>query len=878
MIAGSQGRRTSEATLNRTTLSTSRLLDFCSRKELIAQTGHEPRDWPLVVLKELVDNALDACEETEVAPEIKITVNDDGITVADNGPGIPVSTIESVLDFSIRVSSREAYVAPDRGAQGNALKTIVSMPYVLNGTQGTVIVDALGIRHEIVMQVDHVRQQPVIDHQQTKKVGRPRRGTSVTVCMPLLDSQPDEDDEFLQNDEDDESACLQDGLKRRFLQIASGFTWLNPHLTLTMDWFGERTITKATDPEWKKWRPSDPTSPHWYGPEHLGRLITGYIAHDQDNGEGRVRLIRELIGEFQGITGSAKQKLVLDATDLHRQPLTAMMNGTGLDMPRVESLLMAMQDQSRPIKHARLGIIGKEHLRQRFEEHGCEMSTFKYKKVFDETDGRPEVLEVAFGWCPGFAEKRRLVTGVNWSAAIISPFRSLGETGVSLDSMLAHLYCGEDEEVVIVMHYTTPLAEFTDRGKSAVVMASMDPENIRSAVRAVTKKYTDERRKQERRNERDDRAFERSMRESDNWDKEDLKEIAFDIMERIYNEVSSNGERPAYIRQIMYRVRPEILERTGKTKLSKTFPNYFSQKIWPEYARTHDVSSWDVVFDPRGNLTEPHTRKGVPLGTLDVRDYLRGDGWVDEPDFRMSTDFPTKGPDNRFDALLFCEKEGFNPLFRQVKLAERWDIAILSTKGQSVTAARDLILKLGLPTFVTHDFDKDGFSIFGAMKRGTERYPTPLDNVIDIGLRLEDVEKYGLLSEPFVPKGDSWAVRENLELNGATEDEIEFLMTRRVELNAFTSNDFIAWIESKLAEHGVKKVVPDDDTLEKAYRRAVQITYVNGHIEEIEDAAEEHAEEITIPDDLGERVRKGLKKDRHLPWDDVIAELVGQEE
>jgi hypothetical protein len=46
-------------TLQRTTLRTSRLLDFCSRKELIAQTGHQPEDWPLVVLKELADNSLD---------------------------------------------------------------------------------------------------------------------------------------------------------------------------------------------------------------------------------------------------------------------------------------------------------------------------------------------------------------------------------------------------------------------------------------------------------------------------------------------------------------------------------------------------------------------------------------------------------------------------------------------------------------------------------------------------------------------------------------------------------------------------------------------------------------------------------------------------
>jgi DNA topoisomerase VI subunit B len=62
------------ATLERTTFRTSRLLEFCSRKELVAQTGHEPDAWPLVVLKELVDNALDACEEACVAPKIEVQV------------------------------------------------------------------------------------------------------------------------------------------------------------------------------------------------------------------------------------------------------------------------------------------------------------------------------------------------------------------------------------------------------------------------------------------------------------------------------------------------------------------------------------------------------------------------------------------------------------------------------------------------------------------------------------------------------------------------------------------------------------------------------------------------------------------------------------
>ena len=48
-------------TLQRVAFKTSRLAEFCSRRELVAQTGHQVCDWPLVILKELTDNAIDVC-------------------------------------------------------------------------------------------------------------------------------------------------------------------------------------------------------------------------------------------------------------------------------------------------------------------------------------------------------------------------------------------------------------------------------------------------------------------------------------------------------------------------------------------------------------------------------------------------------------------------------------------------------------------------------------------------------------------------------------------------------------------------------------------------------------------------------------------------
>jgi DNA topoisomerase VI subunit B len=437
------------ATLERTTFQTSRLLDFASEKELVAQTGHQKDAWPVVLLKELVDNAIDAAEESGIAPVITVTVDRTGILVEDNGPGIPVDVVEAILDFSVRVSSREAYVSPTRGAQGNALKTVLAMPFVLDGRRGRVEIKARGTQHIIDFAVDRIRQQPVVEHH--RESSDTAIGTRIKVEWP-------------------DSACsILEEAGRQFLQVANHYAWLNPHLTITIDWFGERSTAEATDPGWSKWKPSDPTAPHWYSNAHLERLVAAYITHDA--ARGRMRTVRELVAEFRGLSGTAKQKAVLDTTGLSRAPLTALVNGSDLDHGAIDQLLKAMKANSRPVKPRLLGSIGRSHFQARFAAAGCEMESFDYRRVMDTTDGVPWVVETAFGWCPG-ADTRRLITGVNWSPGIINPFRELGRFGQSLDTILSQQRADRDEPVILVLHMACPRVEYTDRGKSAVVVRS----------------------------------------------------------------------------------------------------------------------------------------------------------------------------------------------------------------------------------------------------------------------------------------------------------------------------------------------------------------------------------------------------------------------
>jgi DNA topoisomerase VI subunit B len=171
--------------LERVAFTTSRLAEFVGEKELVQQTGHTVNDWPLVILKELVDNALDACEEANIPPSIGISVSSETgeISIADNGPGLPASTIEGIVDYSNRVSSREAYVSPTRGAQGNALKTIVAMPFALDGERGVTVIEAHGQAHEIVFTMDPVRRKPMAAiHVSASDM---QNGTKIVVRWPV---------------------------------------------------------------------------------------------------------------------------------------------------------------------------------------------------------------------------------------------------------------------------------------------------------------------------------------------------------------------------------------------------------------------------------------------------------------------------------------------------------------------------------------------------------------------------------------------------------------------------------------------------------------------------------------------------------------------
>ena len=290
------------------------------------------------------------------------------------------------------------------------------------------------------------------------------------------------------------------------------------------------------------------------------------------------------------------------------------------------------------------------------------------------------------------------------------------------------------------------------------------------------------------------------------------KEAAAQIMEKAYLKASGNGQYPANARQIMYAARPHIQKVTGK----QLEPNYFTQTLPPDYLQ-ESGADWDVVYDARGHFKEPHGGQSFGVGTLEVRGYLAD---LHEPRI-LDADFSqakveTSGPNGNFGAVLFVEKEGFDPLLKKARIVDKFDIAIMSTKGMSVTAARELADKMchdhDIPLLLLRDFDKAGFSIAGCMVRRVY--------------------------------GDVVFNRERCQQIAHEVHRAVVVFFERVELHVWIEDDEV-W------------AAPFDSGSEEA-------------LDDIDD------DDFNAPRDLQRRVRKYLKEHPQERWDKAISAIVAE--
>ena len=423
-------------TLSRTVFELDRGMEFFSEKELRMQIGHDVNYWRSAILKELVDNALDACEATDTAPEINVIANDEIIHVSDNGPGISPKIIKKSLDYHVRVSDKSFYVSPTRGQMGNALKTVWAAPFVDSGECQAEIVSK-GVRHNIRVDIDRIAQVPKIEHD-SERIGT-TKGTSIKI----------EWDSTRRNDSENGHFYNSYDTPPTPEQLINRFWAFNPHARFTVN---GSTYDPTVD-EWAKWRTSSPTSAHWYSVDTLRDLIAAYITTKK-------KTVREFVSEFRGLSSTAKQKNIPERfSGLY---LNDLVHNGDVSRADVSELLEYMQENSTAPTARRLGIVGEDHVRTWMQKNGIAPDSIKYwKRTRNENGQLPYVIECAFGISTNDEQLRQTITGLNWSPAIGQPADLISDAiGESrLDSF---------DPVMLWIHLARPRLNFVDRGKTRV--------------------------------------------------------------------------------------------------------------------------------------------------------------------------------------------------------------------------------------------------------------------------------------------------------------------------------------------------------------------------------------------------------------------------
>jgi hypothetical protein len=399
---------------------------------------------------------------------------------------------------------------------------------------------------------------------------------------------------------------------------------------------------------------------------------------------------------------------------------------------------------------------------------------------------------------------------------------------------------------------------------------------------SVTKEWTKQRKAEERgRKTSSSRAYMYS-------DRVNFTDVCDKILPGAYEHASGGGKYSVSKRQLFYASREAFKNETDR----ELDYGYFATTLLVQYMNRHprETAKWKITADPRGTLIIPNSASEVriPVGTLQIDDHLgkarRACYPFEDLAVGVHVQWPSLAAGQRYRAVLYIEKEGFGPILKEAKIAERFDVAIMSCKGQSVVASRRFVDEVcakgrGVPLLVAHDFDKSGFEISQRLTsvsdwmEENDRVPYQFQNEIDVrdlGLRLTDVEKYDLedLAEECRFKGRF--PRDTI----TTKDERSFLMAgKRVELNAMTSPQFVQWLEEKLAEQLPGRLMPDDDVLADAYRRAMAAARINRAIEQVAEKAIERAESAKVPKSLRQRLKKAMK-DSPDAWDEVLYELL----
>lgn len=293
----------------------------------------------LTTLKEAVDNALDACEENGILPEVKVQVEKVGsgslknsdqirVRVEDNGPGIDTDDVPKVFGEYL-ASSKFGRGRCSRGQQGIGISAATTWAQLTSANGARVITKTKAMRKALscTIEVDIKNNKGVVKDRETIDWDRPS-GTSVEF---IFDGR------------------IQLNGDAGLLSYLSGTTLVNPHLTLSYK-LPDTEVTKVDRVTTTLPEIPEATEPHPHTMK-LGEFIAhshlfGRVKVSQWLKKGFSRIHEGVLNDLvkAGLKKAVLEKSVDAMTDAEFKDLFVAIQNQKLAAPSTRSVLAIGED------------------------------------------------------------------------------------------------------------------------------------------------------------------------------------------------------------------------------------------------------------------------------------------------------------------------------------------------------------------------------------------------------------------------------------------------------------------------------------------------------------------------------------------------------
>ncbi len=457
--------------------SFNREFDFVRLDGLRRATGLPAHEWDLYIVKELIDNALDADEalwqkDRELCPRVEIRM--EYITVparrsqqlfiqVGNRAEFPVAQIADIFATQWYTSRKAFHKGLTRGALGNALKTLLGIPFALRqrvaGDWQPELKPMSILCHDQEYlpryEIDATAQaiQAVCDSKDTNRLVE---GTVIRVGL----------DHFEQE---------QPRTLVQLQHLAEQYHLCNPNVEF-------RWSIELRDKEWVKEYAANSDSGEkfqglapvqWYPTSTFQEVLGALYRRQSTNLKNGQLPVANICHYFAGFDANQASSSVATITDVFGQDSLTVAD---IESPVATRLYEIMCRHSPTIPSIQLGYIGPEHIKTVLAQTLSLEGEVFYERTTDVGDDPnvPFVIEAAIARLK--EGKRQIWTALNFAPTYSDPFfrRWLlapvksDEPVLGLRGMLDAYGLVEDEPIVFFLHIVCPNIEHHEFSKTEI--------------------------------------------------------------------------------------------------------------------------------------------------------------------------------------------------------------------------------------------------------------------------------------------------------------------------------------------------------------------------------------------------------------------------